>query len=105
MGGGGGAGRSLEEGGKSRPNDHPRYDQVAEKVRGETNCYRDWRRNLSQRTSADKLKQLRDLKLMTMRKLPVGNPDSSSSDYFQNVFGGGYPSFSIVQDGSAVSMH
>jgi hypothetical protein len=34
----------------------------------------------------------------------VGNPDSSSSDPFQTVFGGGYPSVSMVQDGSALTV-
>jgi hypothetical protein len=42
---------------------------------------------------------------MTIRRLSVGNPGSSSSDPFQTVFSGGYPSVSMVQDGSALPVH
>jgi hypothetical protein len=57
--------------------------------RGETNFNREWRRNLSQQTSVEELKQLRELRLMMMRRLLTSNLDSSSSsDPFQNALGG-----------------
>jgi hypothetical protein len=47
---------------------------------------------------------MKKLKVMTIRRLPVDNADSSSSDPFQNVFGGGDPSVSMVQDGAALTV-